>query len=176
LKKNKLNWGETVFDDLSNDELRLQCLKMFAALQAAHTVIKQTRISQLWRLIKVNTDDHKAIQKALDEAAKQDGYWGKGIGGRAYEMVNQALEIAKITDAEEQYRSFWRYAVDLLFTEPKGLQIGFGWSVCPKCGVMVGRSGDGKMAAGNRCNYPASETCDGIMRLLTWEDLSPKNQ
>lgn len=98
-------------------------------------------------------------------------YWSAdGSGGRALLKADQIEAIKEKYYSEDIYRSFFRYADDLLFTG-----VGFGWDVCPKCGTMVGASGGNKKRhTGLRCGDVIGfkqRECDGILRPLQWDDL-----
>jgi hypothetical protein len=90
-------------------------------------------------------------------------------------MVSQAMSRADGYRSEEVSQSFFRYAVDLLFSEPEGLAIGSGWAICPSCGRMLGRDGFGETSAGRKCSEVYPEECDGEFRLLSWDDLTPQD-
>lgn len=177
-EKKRLKWGETPWDGLSREELLRECQRMYAALQSAQSVIKNCRISSLWHRLPagIQQDD---VHEALESLAKVDGYWGYGVGGKTLEEVRQALSRADEFDSEDVYRSFFRYATDLLFEDRGGMHIGFGWDVCPECGVMIGRSGDGKRHGGMACKDTATfgrtdgKVCPGVLRPIEWSDLKP---
>ena len=177
-EKKRLDWGETPWDGLSSEELLRECWKMFAALQSAESIIKQCRIQYLWHKLPSGIEQEQ-VHEAMESLIKADPYWGHGMGGRAMEEVRQAMSRRDAFDSEDIYRSFFRYATDLLFEERDGMEIGFGWDVCPVCGDMIGRSGDGKRHGGLACKDTAScgrtnGECPGIMRPIDWVDLMPK--
>lgn len=87
-------------------------------------------------------------------------YWGlSGSGGNALEMGTQALEPYErnAKRRESIYRSFFRYAVDLLFDG-----LGVGWKICDADGTMLAPGEHGCIQ------------CKGPMRPITWEDLKRK--
>lgn len=145
----ELQWGETPFDNLTRDELWLMCQRMYAAIGAMESCLNITKYF----------DSHSP-------------YWGyDGSGGRALEMARQILDpINKEFDSKSIYRAFFRYANDLLF-ESNGYRIGFGWSVCPKCGTMLGESSSGEKSEGRNC---IAKDCNGVLRPLEWKDLKTK--
>lgn len=143
-----LNWGETPWDNLTREELLRHVQRLYCAADAARSILHST-------------------------AAMQWGaYWSQeGSGGRALQKTEQACDIAvNGFNKEDIYRCFFRYAADLLF---EGL--GAGWAVCPLCGQMIGKAGDGWPATGRKCS-DFRNGCDGVLRLLTWEDLDPAKQ
>lgn len=144
----ELKWGETPFDSMTRDELLLEVKRMFAAIGAAQTVM--------------------ALSKNMNENSP---FWKEGTGARAVEMCEQISDRYREYHGEEIYRSYYRYATDLLF-ERRGVQIGHGWAVCPLCGVMLGEQGNGKSMVGERCMMGNTD-CPGHMRLLEWSDLEP---
>ena len=148
-----LRWGETPFTGLSPDELMRHCQRLYAACESMASCLAVSRAG----------------------SSEHNPYWGPGgAGGRALEQGEQALKAANAgIDKESIYRSFFRYARDLLF-EPNGsTQIGFGWHVCSACGTMVGARGDkpGELI-GRRCEWTTD--CKGELRLITWDDLKPR--
>lgn len=152
--KTELKWGETPFDRMTNEELLLNAKRMYAALVSLNSVA---------RLCKGTDDDNS--------------FWGKGgSGGAALEEGNQALDaIHEQYSSEDIYRSYFRYAVDLLF-ESNGFRIGFGWAVCPECGIMLGAGWEGESQIGKVCSSTVAATdCDGVLRELAWSDLLREN-
>jgi hypothetical protein len=176
-QEQRLNWGETPWDNLSREELLRESQKMYAALEAADTVIDQTRHNRLSPHLSDNDlqAGPEKIREAIDRLAAEDGYWGAGAGGRAREMVRQAMSRAAGYHREEVSQCFFRYAIDLLFKEPEGLPIGSGWAICPSCGRMLGRDGFGETSAGRQCSEVYPGACDGEFRLLSWDDLQPQD-
>lgn len=176
--KKHLKWGETPWDGLSREELIRECQRMYAALQSAQSIMCQYRIRSLWPRLPVGTTQDGA-HDALEAIAKVDPYWGHGVGASCMEEVRQAMSLVDKFDNDDVYRSFFRYARDLLFEDRDGLQLGFGWDVCPVCGVMIGRSGDGERHSGMACKETTTlgrtdgQMCPGILRPLQWSDLEP---
>lgn len=75
-------------------------------------------------------------------------------------------EVERRFDHESIYRSFYRYAVDLLFTPA----LGFGWEICmvEGCDIMMGAS-IGKRARPKCIRHP-----NATMRPISWDDLRAK--
>ena len=118
------------------------------------------------------------IGAEIDRIAQDLPFWGKdGRGGRAHEMARQALEL-DANYGEDLYRSFFRYAHDLLFYERSGVRIGFGWVVCDVCGQMIGRGSrdDSNRLSGEPCaaHGIGKPGCTGVFRPLQWSDLAPR--
>jgi mannose/fructose/N-acetylgalactosamine-specific phosphotransferase system component IID len=86
-------------------------------------------------------------------------------------MGEQALARQEEYSSEDLYRSFFRYALDLLFEHKSGYRIGFGWAMCPVCDQMFGENAEGKPSAGTRCAEHLNKTCPGILRPIEWADL-----
>lgn len=147
----ELQWGETPWDGLSRDELLREVQRMYAAVVALETT------SKLWRC----QDEHSP-------------FWGKhGTGWRGLEHARQILKpLHAAYGAEQIFRSFFRYAGDLLFDG-----LGLEWAVCDKCGQMIGghlgEDGSYTSIAGQSCSSFLRDKCSGTFRPLTWEDLSP---
>lgn len=139
-----LNWGETPWDSLTREELLREVQRTYIALLHCRSVMKLSR----------------------GPNPEPNSFWDseRGTGNRAMAMANQVLNpiSAEFSD-EEIYRSFFRYAVDLLFDG-----LGEGWVVCPKCDIMLG--------AIEKAGQPCSENgCDGVMRKLQWSVLAKKS-
>lgn len=149
MARKELQWGETPWDGLSREELLREIQRMYAAVSAMHSALRIT------------------------SRGETTGYWGpRGTGGEAIEMGRQITEpLREAYGGESVYRSFFRYALDLLFESPPSYRIGFGWAVCPVCGRMFGETPDGRSSVGARCAdlYPAD--CPGVLRKLEWADL-----
>ena len=150
----RLEWGQTPWDNKSREELLFNVKQMYGALTALNSVC--------------------ALVKAGSESSpfwNDNGVNMKGSGYRALELARQVLvPIHKEWDSEDIYRCYYRYAYDLLFES----EMGFGWVVCPKCKTMYGRSYNEGSQVRKKCSdvFPAT-SCDGILRLLSWEDLKP---
>lgn len=154
-----LQWGETPWDSLSRDELLHELRRTYAALYATHSVL--------------------VLNRHRDSADAP--YWQPGgTGARALEMARQVIDDVAPTDQQREalFRSFYRYAHDLLFTDPAGqYQISSVWNVCPICGQM--QNGRWTDRVGKACARPldrdANQRCAGILRRLEWADLQPQN-
>jgi hypothetical protein len=144
-----LEWGQTPWDDLSRDDLLREVRRMYAAIVALETVAKLCRVS--------------------DEASP---FWSmRGTGGRGLEHARQILQpLHAAYGSESIFRSYFRYAVDLLFDG-----LGVEWAVCDVCGQMLGghlgADGSYKSVAGQPCASHLGRECSGILRPLKWEDL-----
>lgn len=169
--KKELEWGETAWDDLTREELLKEVWKMFSALQSANTVLLQTVDARFLPFVDLSDGDYTKARKAVEKLASEDLYWGQGTGATALTKVKQALSRANKYSSENIYRSFFRYADDLLFKRDTK-RIGWGWVVCSKCGQMVGETLDGKSDLGKPCKYGVKD-CKGIYRRLKWSDLRP---
>ena len=143
MKPRKLPWGKSPFDDMPHDELLLWARRMYAACTSSRHVLTMLR---------------------RDE---RGGFWGRdGSGGQSLSMLDLVVDgIERRFDHESIYRSFYRYAVDLLFTPEHG----FGWRICgePGCDDMIGQGPDEHRVP---CcpRHP-----DAPMRRITWDDLKP---
>lgn len=144
----ELTWGQTPWDDLDRDTLLREVQKMASALQSANSVM---------RIVKASAPDHP--------------FWAEGSGWTALAKVEQALGRLDQYEGENVYRSFYRYADDLLFERTPGARIGFGWAVCPVCGQMLGEGVDGHSQIGTPCNSHINKKCPGVLRALEWSDL-----
>lgn len=145
----KLKYGETPWDGFSKAELLREVQRMYSALISAQSVLK--------------------MQEATDELST---YWGKtGVGGGTREMIRQIIEpLHKAHTSEAIWRAFFRYADDLLFDTSTGYRmIGCDWTVCPKCGVMLGRGKEDLV--GKPHSDIIYKDCDGIMERLDWKHL-----
>lgn len=157
MEQKQLRWGETPWDNLSREELLREVQRAYDALIAVSSCLN--------------------MAKARSGVSAE--YWGYGgMGGRALEMARQVTEPIETTYGSENiYSSFFRYAVDLLFDQSTGFDIGFGWAVCPECGITVGTSRGGESPVGKPCSEyrVGKKGCQGIMRTLEWKDLEPKD-
>jgi hypothetical protein len=145
----KLKWGETPWDNLTREELLREIQRMYSACVSANSALR------------------------LASRGETHGFWGTGgTGGEALEKARQVVdETESDFDGEQIYRCFYRYADDLLFDHSK-YRIGFGWAVCPVCGIMFGSGGDGSPAVGRTCkSFMPHQECEGVLRPLEWKDL-----
>lgn len=151
MNKNTLEWGQTPFDLMTNEELLLNAKRMYTTLVSQNSVLN---------IIKVGSEN--AI------------FWGEhGSGGAAIEEGKQTLgAIHALFDPKDIYHSYFRYADDLLF-EHNGYRIGFGWAVCPLCDIMIGEDMSGNSQSGRVCGdmLSRSSNCSGVLRRLEWSDL-----
>lgn len=155
-KPKTLRWGETPWDNLSREELLREVQRMYAAVSAMYSALRITAHGQ------------------------ESGYWGpSGTGGSAIEMGRQIVEPLRERYGDGMYRAFFRYALDLLFEQRSGYQIGHGWAVCPECGRMAGDP-EGHSFVGRRCaellHLRAEGPCAGVLRPLEWADLEKRGR
>lgn len=144
-----LAWGQTPWDGLSKEELLKEVWRMYVALQGALGIVNQYR----------HLSSH-----AL--------FWTKeGRGGATLEESRQALARLNRYDSESVYRSFFRYASDLLFDANGYDMITWGWHICPKCRAMWGSKT--RDMSGQQCTEMpgGARQCDGVLRPLQWSDL-----
>lgn len=148
----KLKWGETPFDRLTPEEARLMMCRMYSAITCLRSCMRMART-----------------------ANPESPYWGRnGSGGLAIAKADEVVEpLDQAYGSESIYRSFFRYADDLLFSGEKA-DTGFQWSVCPKCKVMMGPGPDRPRLDGQPCR--GTQKCDGVMRPLIWDDLKPEKK
>lgn len=135
----KLEWGETPWDDMPREQLLREVQRMYAALLAARSPLA------MWKL-----------------RDPESPFWSiHGTGGRALSMADQALAPYP---NEPAYRSFFRYAVDLLFEG-----VGSNWMICEGCLGMVGNHLDRPTS----CCLPRCEKADPkpVFRKICWDDL-----
>ena len=142
-----LVWGETPWDSKSKEELLRDVQRMYDAIVAMNSCLH--------------------IIKYHDQ---QSPYWGPGgSGGRSLEMSRQVLApIHAQYDESDIYRSFFRYATDLLFDQSMPIRTGSGWMICPVCGTMTGNP-DRSPDIGEACRM--TRNCTGITRALILDDL-----
>lgn len=133
-RKRRLEWGETPWDKLSREELLIEVKRMCSAVASAEHALVMTR------------------------GTATDSFWGaEGSGGIAIEKCRQITDSIHVKFNESDiYRSFYRYADDLLFSG-----VGRGWLVC-ETGHMVG---GGKLDVCRMCNT--------AFRPIEWRDLAP---
>lgn len=152
MKKKSLKWGETPWDKMKKPELLREVWRMYSALRSLYSVVK------------------------MDAATSTNPYFYSktGVGGNALEKGRQIIEplFRQYKEGESDiFRSFFRYADDLLFDQSVGYtMIGSRWTVCPECGVMIGDNPKGESSVGKPCHM-GKKDCAGIMRPLLWDDL-----
>ena len=152
MSKKQLAWGQTPWDDLDRDELLREVQRMASALQSANSVLSM-----------------------ISAAEPAHPFWTRGTGARAAAKVEQALARLTEYDGENIYRSFYRYADDLLF-DSTTMRIGWGWAVCPVCDQMIGEGIDEQSAVGTTCASHLNTKCPGVLRAITWDDLTPRGE
>lgn len=137
-----LTWGETAWDDWDADALRREVRRMYAALEQARSVM--------------------STYQMRDEGHP---YWGsEGVGGRAIAMAQQVLAPYEAL-ADSMYRTFYRYAVGLMFDG-----VGRKWRVCPNDHMMTTIFGDTSDCT--LCRQAGRGSVP--VRALTWDDMKPK--
>jgi hypothetical protein len=153
MNEKSLEWGQTPWDNLSREELLREVWRMYLALRATDTVMAQFQYG------------HEASP-----------FWSPGgTGGKAAEMLRQILgPLHEQFSSGEMYDRFFRYAGDLLFDGSTGYRTGHGWAICSVCGAMY--AGAGEPPIGQSCgSRPMGEPgCQGVFRLLQWEDFGRK--
>src|SRR5258706_7914258 len=98
----ELSYGETPWDDLSEEELLREVQRMYDAVLSLNSAL--------------------SLVKGPEPASR---FWGKGTGGNALKKAAMILDpIRQQYDEEQIYRCFFRYAVDLLFTP----ELGSSWT------------------------------------------------
>lgn len=154
-----LEYGLTPFDSMPQADLLLHAKRLYDACNSLRSVAQ---------IISVNDDSNP--------------FWAHGSGAKAIEKGVQACDAVEHGYSREDiYRSYYRYATDLLFESKGDLRIGFGWVVCTGC-MEMWAAGDHvsqqwKFSEGRPCtgwgHLPEDRTCKGVYRLLTWDDLKP---
>lgn len=141
----RLNFGQTPWDNLSREELLREVQRYHSALTSAASVL---------RLCNFASDNH--------------GFWTEGSGGIAIEKAERIKARLDGFNSESVFRSFFRYADDLLF---EGL--GDGWVACGQCEVLWSQMGP--VDPGPRyCNDCKRKGIESLLRPITWDDLRPK--
>jgi len=159
-KKKQLKWGETPFHKMDHATLLMSAIKMYWSLNSCSGEVKKL----------------KEMNKIFGREEKPNLYFEKGGSGfNALYMADQALDpINREYESEDVYRSYYRYAIDLLFPECTS-----GLVVCPVCGQMFGAYGDGRTDEGKVCGQKFkvrfSTGCPGVFRKLTWKDMEIKD-
>ena len=140
-------WGQTPFTGMTREQLERHTQRLYAASESMISALKLIRV------------DNEA----------SPFYGPDGTAGRAIEMGEQALGLVKKGfDSETIYRSFFRYSLDLLFHSRRA-NIGHGWGVCSRCGMMVA-----PFTQGSPCGPFGKEGCIGTFRRIRWSDLKPQ--
>ncbi|KWU23394.1 hypothetical protein [Burkholderia cenocepacia] len=152
----ELQWGTTPFDALSPEELRRQCERLYAATES---------LSSLARQLRAGGESHP--------------FWRDGLGARAIEEGEQALEAARQGySSGDIYDSYFRYARDLLFVERNpNIAPGSRWAICSTCKRMAGstqNSFEGKACAEVIGHRTQGLLCTGVLRHVVWDDLRPQ--
>jgi len=148
----ELPWGCTPFDELSHEQLREQCCRLYAATESLTSTLAQFRLGN-----------------------EQTLYWSSGSGGKAMEEGEQALVAARQGyESSTIYYAFFRYARDLLFQGRPGLRIGGDWDICDACGQMLSTLDETKPTGLPHLKVMGGfGTCKGVLRKLQWSDLKP---
>lgn len=146
-----LQWGETYLDRLSHEELLIASKRMYHALESS------------WGLL-----------KGYQEQNPDSPFWGRrGRGGMSLSQCEQAMNAIMPHDDDEkresQYRSFYRYATDLLF-HANDADIGSAWMVCDGCGNLWGSRRTNLGAENLKTECPCGQT----LHPITWDDLAIK--
>lgn len=158
MRKKSPKWGETPWDNMSREELFQEVLRMYSALRSLYAVVR------------MDAD-------AREHFGESVVYYGKtGVGGAALEKGRQVVEplFEKYKEGEgDIYRSFFRYADDLLFDTSTGYEfLRKEWHICTECRTMLGENPRGNKLLGARCHDVFGlKDCNGTYRLITWDDL-----
>ncbi len=138
-----LKWGQTPFDDMTRDEMHLLLRRMFMALVHGRSVVAMLKYGQ-----------------------ETSPYWGDhGSGGKALAMMADVLaELKQDEHDEETFRSYFRYAGQLLFPD---LPRDYSW--------WINDEGEGELIG---CKtMPTAEShpeFNGAWRAFTFDDLKPE--
>ena len=144
----KLSFGTTPFDRMTKEDLLLTTKRLYSALVSTRYIL--------------------GMDFVRDSGAP---FWTKGSGFRALSRAEQALDpIHQQYSVEDIFRSYFRYADDLLFTG-----VGFGWVVCGKCGRCVAKEAAVEECIGKKCVdlIGLDPSCDGVIEKLDWKHLIP---
>lgn len=145
--KISLEWGETPWDNLTREELLREVQRYHSAHASAYGVMRQLAMGS------------------------PHPFWSEGPGAKAMAKAEQVRERLAGFNSELVYRSFFRYADDLLF---EGL--GDNWRACDTCEVMFSRIGPPSRKNHLLCNDCKRKGIDSITREITWDDLKPKEK
>ena len=146
-KPTKLKWGQTPFDTMTPEQMKIELCRMWMAVITARSVL------------------------GLDSKLRdpESPYWNaSGSGGRALRMCDQVVKgIEAKYDSESIFRSFFRYAEELLFT---GDLANRPWMICDTCEQMTSPG-----PKDNTCPFCETDRKLGPrVRKLTLEDLRAK--
>jgi hypothetical protein len=149
VEKEPLPFGHSQFSGMSREELQLQCERLYSALISV------------------------GVAADLASSNGPSAFWGPGGTGEVgLSKYKQAIKLAEGGYCNEDfYRSFYRYADELLFETPPRSTL--RWSVCTACNNVFGyREGEEKSLTGevHRKRITWSE-CEGVFRAYRWKDL-----
>jgi hypothetical protein len=149
VEKEPLPFGHSQFSGMSREELQLHCERLYSALISV------------------------GVAADLASSNGPSAFWGPGgTGGVGLSKYKQAIRLAEGGYCNEDfYRSFYRYADELLFETPPRSTL--RWSVCSTCNEVFGyREGEESSLTGevHRKRITWSE-CDGVFRAYRWDDL-----
>lgn len=149
MEKKELEWGETPFDHLSDEEKLHELKRMYSALQSVYGMLKGSEVPG-------------------------SPYWSKlGVGGISLEKVRQILDpLHEKYGQSDIYDSYFAYGDDVLF-DKNGYRIGSNWHICDSCGQMVANYTE--EFEGKPCKEVIlhRKGCEGTIRKITKEDLNP---
>lgn len=150
MKKQRLEWGQTPWDNMTKEQLLVEIWRMWETVSALNSIC--------------------SMQRLVDTRHNSNNvYWGTdGVGGASMEMARQVItSVTDRFDSEEVYKAFFRTAGDLLF-EPNGYdKIGVGWVICRACQRIIGSKDD----LGQPCKI--DKDCTGVYEQLRWSDIRP---
>jgi hypothetical protein len=157
VEKEPLPFGHSQFSGMSREELQLHCERLYSALISV------------------------GVAADLASSNGPSAFWGPGgTGGVGLSKYKQAIRLAEGGYCNEDfYRSFYRYADELLFETPPRSTL--RWSVCSTCNEVFGyREG---MRAPLQEKFTASASrgvnvtaCSGPIAGMTWVDNSRNNR
>lgn len=153
----ELAWGCTPWDDWPREKLLREVQRMYAALISVNSclsILRRGDNAGFW-------GSHEANQ-SLRQNQFPDEFCA-GSGWISLEEARQILEpLHAEYSSERMFRSFFRYAGDLLFDGTSH----YRWAICDACGTMVGDF------AGKPCpDCQHAKRPEYIMRPLEWRDL-----
>jgi hypothetical protein len=161
MRKKSLKWGETPWDNMSQEELLREVQRIYSACRSLYSVVR------------MDADMKERF------GGNTVYYSQTGVGGAALEKGRQVIDalFEKYKEGEHDlFSSFFRYADDLLFDTSTGYDfLRKEWHICTECRTMLGENSRGRKLLGAKCSDVFGlKTCNGTYRLITWDDLKKK--